>query len=133
MSQEICIEGGGAPQRRQIAWDVSREAADLIGRIADRAIGLLTIPPADQQARTGLVMDLIACHRNGCELDLAGLLTASDFDFIHDIGGIHRHLDRKTGRLTDCFVPRYSAGARRSSTRHREKAARRAAAKGGAS
>lgn len=53
-----------------------------------------------------LRMDLEATHSNGCPLDFQKLLDAPEFDFVHDIGGIKRHLDRKTGALRDCFVPR---------------------------
>ena len=51
-------------------------------------------------------MDITACHANGCALDLPKLRTFPDFDFMHDVSGIYRHLDRNTGKLLDCFVPR---------------------------
>ena len=51
-------------------------------------------------------MDLRACHCNGCPLDLQKLLDAPEFDFAHDVFGIREHIDRTTGRLTDCFLPR---------------------------
>ena len=53
-------------------------------------------------------MDLEVLHSNGCTLDLDGLLNARDFDLVHDITGIACHLDRETGQLKDCFVPRYA-------------------------
>jgi hypothetical protein len=59
--------------------------------------------------RQELLMDVEACHCNGCPLRLEALLEADDVDFVHDIGGITTHLDRQTGALTDCFVPRYRA------------------------
>jgi hypothetical protein len=31
-----------------------------------------------------------------------------DFNFAHDIMGIHRHIDRNTGVLTECFSPRFT-------------------------
>lgn len=43
-----------------------------------------------------------------CDLDLQGLLEANDFNFLHDIAGISRHLDRDTGELKNCFRPRYT-------------------------
>lgn len=55
-----------------------------------------------------LLMDLCAVH-NSNPLKLADLLAANTFDFMHDIAGIIRHLDRTTGELRDCFSPRYSA------------------------
>lgn len=53
-------------------------------------------------------MDVTACHCNGNKLDLAALLQADDFNFAHDVCGIRRHIDRETGELEDCFVPRFS-------------------------
>ena len=54
-------------------------------------------------------MDISACHSNGCRLNLIELLLADDATFAHDVFGISRHLDRRTGRLTNCFVPRLAA------------------------
>lgn len=56
-----------------------------------------------------LRMDVTACHLNGCPLDLAALAEAPLDDFFHDLAGIARHLDRSTGQLGDCFLPRYAA------------------------
>lgn len=56
--------------------------------------------------RLSLEMDLLAAHLNGCTLDLDKLLAAPAFDFTHDIWGIRRHIDRETGKLTGCFLPR---------------------------
>lgn len=50
-------------------------------------------------------MDLSACH-NANSLNLQKLLTLPDADFIHDVLGINRHLDRENGELKDCFWPR---------------------------
>jgi hypothetical protein len=58
--------------------------------------------------RLAITMDLTACHLNGCKLDLDGLLAAKEFDLIHDVSGIMHHIDRKTGMLLDCFLPRYA-------------------------
>lgn len=54
-------------------------------------------------------MDLEACHTHGCRLDLDRMAEARDYDPIHDVAGIARHLDRETGELRDCFVPRFAA------------------------
>ncbi len=56
----------------------------------------------------GIAMDLEFCHANGCPLDLAGLATARDADLLHDVCGINKHLDHATGKLTDCFLPRFA-------------------------
>ena len=60
--------------------------------------------------RLTLVMDVEACHCNGCPLDLEALANAArDVDLVHDVAGIHRHLNRETGELEDCFRPRYAS------------------------
>lgn len=50
-------------------------------------------------------MDLAAVHFH-TPLRLEELATADDFNFTHDVGGIDRHIDRRTGELTDHFRPR---------------------------
>lgn len=61
--------------------------------------------------RINLVMDLTAADgENGnLPLDWERLLAADDFNFLHDIGGISRHIDRETGELGGYFVPRFTA------------------------
>lgn len=79
----------------------------IIAKIADRAAEV-----AKQNAvkldRTSFLMDITACHANGCPLKLKELLEASPFDFVHDTFGISRHIERETGKLQDCFWPRYA-------------------------
>lgn len=57
------------------------------------------------------LMDLSACHLNGCPLDLDRMLEADDFNLMHDVAGIARHIDRNTGKLTRCFLPRFAKPA----------------------
>lgn len=63
--------------------------------------------------RINLIMDLTAADgvNGNAPLDWARLIKADDFNFMHDLGGISRHLDRDTGRLGDCFVPRFTKRA----------------------
>lgn len=75
---------------------------DAIGKIADRA----EIIYGADYPRCDLVMDLDACNSNGCPMDFDKLLSAPKFDFCHDIAGIHRHINRQTGQVEDCFLPR---------------------------
>lgn len=56
-----------------------------------------------------VAMDLTACHLYGCPLDLAGLKEAKEGDFLHDLAGIQANIDKGTGKLLNCFLPRYSA------------------------
>ena len=76
----------------------SKEDDVLIGKIADRA---------GAKDRLSLVMDLTVVHGTS-GLKLKELLSAADFNFFHDIGGINRHLNRETGKLEDCFSPRFA-------------------------
>ena len=86
-------EFNATPKENLIIYDIVRRAEDL-GVIFSN--------------RVSLMMDLDACHSNGCRLDLLGLLLADDHNFTHDIAGIQRHIDRFTGKLGDCFVPRFA-------------------------
>lgn len=73
--------------------------------IAERAHALAKKFAVSYEWQT-IIMDLEACHCTGCPLDLQKLLDAPDSDFGHDIFGIRRHMDRSTGELRDCFLPR---------------------------
>ncbi len=54
-----------------------------------------------------VMMDLTAVHCNGCKLKLSELLNANNSDFIHDVAGITQNINRDTGGLTNCFLPRF--------------------------
>jgi hypothetical protein len=56
--------------------------------------------------RLQTTMDLTAAHLNGCPLDLAKLLASSPFNLSHDINGLAAHLNRSTGEIDGCFLPR---------------------------
>lgn len=86
----------------------SKEEARTINKIAHRAVALA----ADAGISYSIMdadMDVTACHVNGCPLKLDALLVADEGNFAHDVFGIRRHIDRTTGELQDCFVPRYAA------------------------
>jgi hypothetical protein len=62
--------------------------------------------------REGLASDLLSLEMDiraamaDVPLDLARLARFPAFDFAHDILGIMRHMDRKTGKLAGGFLPR---------------------------
>lgn len=85
-------------------------AMDLIGKIADRAVAVYASHDI-RVARQDVLMDISTVHLSGSnKLRLEEFLAADDQNFIHDIAGINRHLDRETGKLMDCFSPRFSLG-----------------------
>ncbi len=88
-----------------VSFDVSEVERATIAKIVDRAMELKAFQQLHVD-RFELGMDLTAVHANGCALELALLLAYPNFDFVHDVAGIRRHLDRNTGKLRDFFVPR---------------------------
>lgn len=107
MTETKSIQAGERTQRI-ISFKVTRAENTIIAAIAARA---------DEMARRQNIgydrmtanMDITACHANGNRLDLKKLLAADDFNFAHDVFGIARHIDRRTGKLTGFFSPRCSA------------------------
>jgi hypothetical protein len=86
-------------------WDISKDDFYLAVKIAERAKRELTDYPDDEHT---LIMDLNACHANGCPLFFKGLLEAPLQDFSHDVTGIREHINRDTGKLEGFFTPRYA-------------------------
>jgi hypothetical protein len=88
-----------------IAWEKLNNAdLSLIHEITKRYVKMT----GNRINQMTVEMDISACHISGNPLDLERLLSAKDFDFIHDIGGIRVSIDRETGKLMNCFDPRYS-------------------------
>ncbi|MGE3175823.1 MAG: hypothetical protein AB7O32_00020 [Vicinamibacterales bacterium] len=90
-----------------INWKIGKRDHSLIMKVVARADDMLRGMQLDPIPQ--LAMDLTACHLNGTKLNLRRLLAAPDFDFFHDVWGIHAYLNRTTGRLDHCFSPRTSA------------------------
>ena len=91
-----------------IKWATNKEDMELGAKIAKRAV-IRAKEVGIQYDQMTAEMDIDACHNNGNPLKLQALLEADDFNFAHDVFGIRQHIDRTTGELGDCFVPRYSA------------------------
>lgn len=87
-----------------INFAIPRSARKPLKQIVDRVLGLLG-PDAD---RLSITMDLCACHANGCPLDFERLASADDFNLLHDVGGINRHINRDTGKIEGFFRPRFA-------------------------
>lgn len=97
-----------ATKTRQVSFAVSKEDSKLIKQIVARAT-IHAVRHDVPYDKLGAEMDFTAVHANGCPLRLAELLAADDFNFVHDVFGIHRHIDRDTGDLKNFFSPRFSA------------------------
>ena len=91
--------------------------AELITAIADRAANFyerhvdifLSMPKRAGPLREMIANELWFVHREIVPLRLQALHDADDFNFMHDIAGIHRHLDiGKPCKFKDCFLPRYA-------------------------
>lgn len=91
-----------------ISFKVSKEENEIICKIAHRADELFKEHNIEQTVMD-TIMDLSATIAQGCPLRLDDLLAADAANFAHDVAGIRRHLDRKTGLLGDCFLPRFAA------------------------
>ena len=91
-----------------IEWaKISRDDVLIIEKIASRFHDYIMDGIIKRTKKSTIMMDVSAAHIK-YPLDLEGLLNAEDFDFIHDVAGINRHIDRKTGDLKDCFLPRFA-------------------------
>lgn len=88
-----------------ISFEATRLERFWCRKVVDRAEveGLL-----NGRSRFEVEMDLIATHVNGCPMDFYRMMTGDLPGFAHDIHGIAHHLDRSTGKLMDCFVPRFA-------------------------
>lgn len=89
----------------QFATPTAAEVPHL-AKVTSRAVDLLTSGGVSTD-EIEVQMDLLAVHHH-TPLDFARMADADRANFAHDVCGIYRHLDRRTGLLRDCFVPRYA-------------------------
>ena len=90
--------------------DFNYDNFDIVADIADRAERIGFQPAIDD--RMHFMMDIMAADgvNGNAELRLDRLLHQfDDANFGHDISGIYRHLNRETGELEGCFLPRCAA------------------------
>lgn len=79
----------------------------LISKIVDRAEAFAKRSKSSLSLdRISLMMDLDSVHER-TPLRLQELLDADESNFVHDVWGIRRHLNRQTRQLEDCFTPRF--------------------------
>lgn len=95
----------------EVSFEVSREDAALIQRIVERGRRMIRDDPEvsevwGERGAVDWTLDVTATHANGCTLDLQKFLDFDDFNFAHDFFGIANCIDRRTGKMTRCFLPR---------------------------
>ena len=86
----------------KVRFDCTHDEMEKVMKIIERMMECGT----EEKDPLRMSMDIVATHMNGCPLDLDKLLSSPDPDFLHDVFGIKHHINRKTGKLEDCFVPR---------------------------
>lgn len=91
-----------------VKFEATKTEQNTIRLIANRAeqLGLNV-----KNDRLTSLMDLEATHCNGTPLDFDKFLAFDDFNFAHDFFGIKDCINRRTGELKNCFVPRCSKRA----------------------
>src|SRR5690606_9309913 len=87
----------------RVSFKLDRTDLPAVQAIVDRAMTAGLYESASDAS-----MDVIATHLNGNPLRLAELAVTSRFDFVHDVAGIRDCIDRRTGKMTRGFRPRYS-------------------------
>jgi len=87
-----------------ISWDISAKDFDLILMIVIRVTKIVPV-----KERMNVLMDVQACHCNGCKLNLDELLKSDKRNFLHDIAGISKNINHETGKLDNHFWPRFAA------------------------
>ena len=87
----------------ELLFNTTASEMRLISKIANRVV------KADGSFKMDVEMDLTACHSNGCKLDFKKLFGFEDFDFFHDVYGISKNINRETGHIGNCFLPRSAA------------------------
>lgn len=100
------------PSQDSVSFTCSAEDRKTCRKIARRARDLLLESRVDRSAMD-IEMDIVATHCNGNPLRLEALLAADDFNFMHDLAGIAKHLNRENGKLENFFSPRFSRRAAR--------------------
>jgi hypothetical protein len=94
-------------ENNMVKFNATRAEQKIITKIVDRAFAMAG-NVGHSLDRMATDMDITACHCNGNPLRLQELLDADDFNFSHDVFGIQRHINRETGKLENCFLPRFT-------------------------
>jgi len=102
-------QGAIIMSQENVSFKVTKAECDLISKIVARGAQMALAAGIKRFDTMSANMDITACHANGCKLRLEDMLAADDFNFSHDFFGISRHIDRDTGKMLNCFLPRFNA------------------------
>lgn len=81
-----------------------RDDLEVMVEIAERAESI----NISYGERITFMMDLMNAHET-FNLRLEELLKADNLDFVHDVVGIQKNINRSTCEFMNCFMPRYSS------------------------
>lgn len=90
--------------------DTTRQDFETMSVIANRALVLYAVVGRGRirDKKLDVMMDIEHAH-DDTPLDLEKFANFDDGNFAHDMLGIRRHMNRQTGELEDCFLPRCAA------------------------
>lgn len=91
----------------EINFNCSPQDGALIGQIVKRGIDM-GVEYGVKLDHLTMAMDITTCHCNGTPLKLLQFLMSDPSDFSHDLLGITRFIDRKTGKMREGFSPRFA-------------------------
>ncbi len=95
-------------ERIAVKFTATAEEYFIIHKISIRAQAYYKEIHGETLDLQSMEMDLEAVHCNDCPMDFKKLLAADNFNLMHDVIGIINCIDRDTGKLTRCFLPRCS-------------------------
>ncbi len=87
--------------------DISPQDAKLISAIVDRGLAMNTSgrSPIDREA---MINDLSIVHSKVTPMRLEDMLKSDDFNLLHDLHGIERHLNPNKTGFWGAFRPRFA-------------------------
>lgn len=88
-------------------YGFNKEERAIIDNIIDRAVEMCMKNDGSVLDKLTLRMDISAVYVH-TPLKLEALFETDDFNFAHDVFGIMRNIDRQTGELANCFLPRFT-------------------------
>jgi hypothetical protein len=96
----------------KVNFESTDEELALIEKIVERAENVGYVRGRKSRShwytKTTMTLDLLAANANGNPMDFERMLATDDLNFLHDVAGIARHMNRETGKFNDFFSPRFT-------------------------